>query len=56
MGIICAMFKPPFTEHESLIFFVCAILTDNQIDNLLLKLAYDWKWVLQCNWVPSLHM
>lgn len=46
MGIICAMFKPPFTENESLIFFVCAIVTDNQIDNLLLKLAYDWKWVL----------
>lgn len=58
MGIICTIFKAPITENESLIdfCFVCAIVTDNQIDDLLLKLAYDWKWVLQCNWVPSLHM
>lgn len=47
MGIICTIFKAPITENESLIdfCFVCAIVTDNQIDNLLLKLAYDWKWV-----------
>lgn len=28
-----------------MIFFVYAIVTDNQIDDILLKLAYNWKWV-----------